>query len=189
LVAQVEWGWCGVRRTEEGLSRSTLPSPNREAAFELVGEGAKWDGEDELLSQARELLQAYFRGERVSLNLALHLSGLEAFSRRILRACAQIPYGQTRSYGEVAAMAGAPRASRAAGQALARNPLPIFVPCHRVIGADGKLVGFGAGLDMKRRLLALEGISDRVRQNASAVWAKRQGSWSGAGGFQLGRRS
>ncbi len=156
LIVEVSWGWCGLRRSEAGLTRSTLPQPTRDAALRLVADEAAWDDRDALLCEAGELLKSYFAGERPDFALPLDLSGLRRFSRDVLRACARIPRGETRSYGEVAAMAGAPRAARAAGQALARNPLPIFVPCHRVIGADGKLVGFGAGLEMKRRLLALE---------------------------------
>jgi methylated-DNA-[protein]-cysteine S-methyltransferase len=156
LVIEVAWGWCGLRRSEAGLTRSTLPVPSRDAAWRPVSEGAPWDGEDALLCAAGDLFGAYFRGERLDFGLPLDMRRLGRFAQDILSACAQIPYGQTRSYGEVAALAGAPGAARAAGQALARNPLPILVPCHRVIGADGRLVGFGAGLEMKRRLLALE---------------------------------
>lgn len=158
LIVEVRWGWCGLRRSQAGLTRSTLPWPTRDAALGLVADEAAWDEQDALLRDAGELLKSYFAGESPDFALPLDLSGLRRFSRDVLRACARIPRGETRSYGEVAAMAGAPRAARAAGQALARNPLPIFVPCHRVIGADGKLVGFGAGLEMKRRLLALERV-------------------------------
>jgi len=163
LIVEVSWGWCGLRRSEAGLTRSTLPQSTRDAASKLVAacgqapsSAPAWDDRDALLCEAGELLKSYFAGERPDFALPLDLSGLRRFSRDVLRACARIPRGETRSYGEVAAMAGAPRAARAAGQALARNPLPIFVPCHRVIGADGKLAGFGGGLEMKRRLLALE---------------------------------
>ncbi|MFW5867590.1 MAG: methylated-DNA--[protein]-cysteine S-methyltransferase [Armatimonadota bacterium] len=95
----------------------------------------------------------------MSFDLPVALEGVTEFGARVLRACAEIPWGETRSYGEIARAAGSPRASRAVGQALGRNPIPIIVPCHRVIGADGSLVGFGSGLTMKRRLLELEQVS------------------------------
>jgi methylated-DNA-[protein]-cysteine S-methyltransferase len=158
LVVQVSWGWCGLRRSEAGLRRSTLLLATRQEAAGLVAEGAAWDERDNLLHEAGRLLGQYFEGGEIDLRLPLDLRGRGTFSRDVLRACAQIPYGQTRSYGELAVMAGKPAAARAVGQVMARNPLPLFVPCHRVIGADGSLGGFGAGLEMKRRLLRLEGM-------------------------------
>ena len=159
LVVQVSWGWCGVRRSEAGLRSSTLPLATRDEAIAPVAEGAAWEERDSLLSEAARLLRQYFEGEEVDLCLPLELRGQRQFSRDVLRACAQIPYGQTRSYGELAAMAGKPGAARAVGQVMAQNPLPVFVPCHRVIAADGSLGGFGAGLAMKGRLLELEGVA------------------------------
>jgi len=156
-LVQVSWGWCGLRRNEAGLSRSTLPLATREEAIRLVAEGGAWEERDSLLSEAARLLRRYFDGERVDLRLPLDLRAKGRFVRHVLRACAQIPYGETRSYGELAAMADKPAAARAVGQVMARNPLPLFVPCHRVIAADGSLGGFGGGLEMKRRLLRLEG--------------------------------
>ena len=101
----------------------------------------------------------YFDGEALRFDLPVAPAGMGPFGLRVLAACAQIPWGETRSYGEIAAAAGSPRGARAAGQALGRNPVPVIVPCHRVIGADGSLVGFGSGLDTKQRLLALERIA------------------------------
>ncbi len=101
-------------------------------------------------------LQEYFAGARRRFDLPLAPRGTE-FQRRVWRALTQIPYGQTTSYGELARRIGKPGASRAVGLANGANPLPIIVPCHRVIGADGSLTGFGGGLPIKRKLLALEG--------------------------------
>ena len=86
----------------------------------------------------------------------LDLSGAPEFFRRAWQACRSIPAGETRSYGWLAAQAGRPRAARAAGQAMARNPVPLVVPCHRVVGSDGHLRGFGGGLPMKAWLLSLD---------------------------------
>jgi methylated-DNA-[protein]-cysteine S-methyltransferase len=103
-------------------------------------------------------LSEYFAGERRRFDLPLAPRGTE-FQRRVWRALTDIPYGRTLSYGELARRIGKPSASRAVGLANGANPLPIIVPCHRVIGADGTLTGFGGGLPIKRKLLALEGAT------------------------------
>ena len=100
-------------------------------------------------------LAEYFTGRRRAFDLPLGPEGT-AFQRTVWLALREIPYGETRSYAELARSIGKPRASRAVGLANGANPLPIIVPCHRVIGADGSLTGFGGGLDIKRKLLALE---------------------------------
>ena len=112
-------------------------------------------GTNAIVDAARKQLDAYFAGRGATFDLPLAPEGT-AFQKRVWRALATIPFGETRSYGEVAAMIGAPRASRAVGAANGRNPIPVVVPCHRVIGADGSLTGFGGGMERKRFLLALE---------------------------------
>jgi methylated-DNA-[protein]-cysteine S-methyltransferase len=102
-------------------------------------------------------LEEYFAGRRRRFDLQLAPSGT-AFQRTVWQQVAAIPYGETRSYGEIARALGRPNASRAVGAANGSNPLPIVVPCHRVIGADGSLTGFGGGLDAKVLLLELEGV-------------------------------
>ena len=117
---------------------------------------ADWKRADtSLLRQAARQLDEYFAGERRAFDLSLKPSGTP-FQLAVLNALATIPYGETRSYGEIAAQIGRPRAVRAVGAANGRNPLPIVLPCHRVIGADGSLTGFGGGLATKRYLLDLE---------------------------------
>lgn len=108
-----------------------------------------------LLEQAARELDEYFAGTRRCFSVPLHPTGTP-FEHRIWQALCRIPYGETRSYAELAAMAGHPGACRAAGSAIGRNPLLVFVPCHRVIRSDGSLGGFRAGLDVKKCLLALE---------------------------------
>jgi len=157
-VVEVAWGWCGLRRDEGGLTRVSLPAVQRDAAVAAVAGGAAEALADPLLREAAALLVAYFAGERVAFDLPLDPRGVGPFGLKVLRACARIPHGATSTYGELARAAGSPGGARAVGQALGRNPLPVVIPCHRVIGADGRLVGFGAGLAVKRRLLALEGI-------------------------------
>jgi methylated-DNA-[protein]-cysteine S-methyltransferase len=107
------------------------------------------------LTEARIQLDAYFAGDLRVFDLPLAPEGTE-FQLRVWNELRKIPYGETISYGELARRVGDPTAARAVGLANGRNPLPVIVPCHRVIGADGSLTGFGGGLDRKRRLLELE---------------------------------
>ncbi len=155
LVVDVGWGWCGLRRTGTGLSRCTLPQ-DRNLALAAVSLDADEDAADELLVEVAAGLRRYFAGEAIEFGVELDLGGLGDFTQRVLMACREIPWGETRSYGELAAASGSPKAARAVGGALHRNPVAPVVPCHRIIGADGRLVGFGGGLEMKRRLLELE---------------------------------
>ena len=111
--------------------------------------------ESSLLKSASLQLAEYFEGRRHSFDLPLAFKGTD-FQVRCWRALCDIPYGETRSYKDIAAAAGSPKACRAVGMANNRNPIAIIVPCHRVIGADGSLVGFGGGLDVKIFLLELE---------------------------------
>jgi methylated-DNA-[protein]-cysteine S-methyltransferase len=115
------------------------------------------EGSSRVLVEAARQLDAYFASELVEFDLPLELHGT-AFNERCWLALASIPYGQTVSYGEQARRLGlGPDAARAVGAANGRNPLPLVLPCHRVIGADGSLTGFGGGLETKRYLLELEG--------------------------------
>ena len=110
---------------------------------------------------AAEQLAVYFAGRRRDFDLPLAPRG-SAFQRAVWDELRRVPYGRTVSYGELAARLGRPAASRAVGGANNKHPLPIVVPCHRVIGADGSLTGYGGGLDRKRALLALEGVPQRA---------------------------
>jgi methylated-DNA-[protein]-cysteine S-methyltransferase len=111
--------------------------------------------ETKLLTEAKRQLEEYFSGTRRSFDLILDPGGTE-FQQRCWKSLRDIPYGGTISYGELARRIGQPKASRAVGQANHCNPIPIFIPCHRVIGTDGSLVGFGGGLSIKEFLLRLE---------------------------------
>lgn len=111
--------------------------------------------ETELLKEAGRQLQSYFAGERKEFDLPLAPVGTE-FMRRVWDALCEIPYGETRCYQEIAQHISNHKASRAVGLANNRNPIPIFIPCHRVIGKNGKLTGFRSGLNLKKRLLELE---------------------------------
>jgi methylated-DNA-[protein]-cysteine S-methyltransferase len=117
--------------------------------------GTRRDDELPVLKQAAEQLSAYFAGELHEFDLPLHPRGT-TFQRSVWNALLTIPYGETRSYLQMAQAIGAPSAVRAVGAANGQNPIPIVIPCHRVIGSNGKLVGFGGGLLLKRLLLDLE---------------------------------
>jgi methylated-DNA-[protein]-cysteine S-methyltransferase len=125
-------------------------------------EGAGWVGDDgrglagEVLARAGQQLGEYFAGTRTTFDVPLDAPGT-AFQRRVWDALRAIPYGTTLSYGELALRLGDVRATRAVGAANGKNPIPIIVPCHRVVGANGALTGFGGGLDRKRWLLEHEG--------------------------------
>ena len=126
------------------------------------GKGAKapesqWQQADAPFRDAIKQLKEYFRGKRQVFDLPLNPKGTP-FQLKVWRALAEIPYGQTRSYAQIASRVGKPKAVRAVGLANGRNPLPIVLPCHRVIGKNGQLVGYGGGLPTKQALLQLEGV-------------------------------
>jgi methylated-DNA-[protein]-cysteine S-methyltransferase len=135
-----------VAGDEDGLRRVSM-SP-----FEAA---AEWTRDDEFFADARKQLEQYFRGERRGFDLPLTLDG-NSFELSVWSALRDIPYGETVSYGHIARVLGHPDAPRAVGAANGRNPVAIVVPCHRVIGANGSLTGYGGGLDRKRFLLDLE---------------------------------
>ncbi len=109
------------------------------------------------IDPARRQLDEYFEGQRQRFELPLDIDSLAEFNRRVLDELARVPYGEVVTYGELAARSARPRAARAVGTVMNRNPLPIVLPCHRVIGSTGKLVGYGGGLERKEALLRLEG--------------------------------
>ena len=114
-----------------------------------------WERDDMAFPDAVEQLESYFAGKRFEFDIEMELVGTP-FQRNVWAALLTIPYGDTRSYGEIAAQIGSPGAFRAVGLANGHNPIGIIVPCHRVIGSNGSLTGYGGGLDRKRALLALE---------------------------------
>jgi len=122
-----------------------------------------WEADETAFPDAVAQLEAYFAGERTDFELSLDLVGSE-FQRRVWAALLTIPYGETRSYGEIARQIGSPGAFRAVGLANGHNPIGIIVPCHRVIGSNGSLTGYGGGLERKRALLEMEKSRDGTAQ-------------------------
>ncbi|MFF0726412.1 methylated-DNA--[protein]-cysteine S-methyltransferase [Streptomyces sp. NPDC004134] len=138
---------------DDSLTGLYMTDQRHRPADETFGTPA--DPEDPPFAAAAVQLAAYFAGERTDFDLPLHLSGTP-FQQRVWEQLRQIPYGETISYGELAERVGNPAASRAVGMANGRNPVGIIVPCHRVVGANGSLTGYGGGIDRKKQLLALE---------------------------------
>jgi methylated-DNA-[protein]-cysteine S-methyltransferase len=147
-----------------------VATPTALEALELNPEGppeCECDESQPLVKEALRQLTAYFEGRLTEFDLPLEMAGTP-FQRRVWDALREIPYGETSSYGELAQNIGRPSAVRAVGAANGRNPIAIIVPCHRVIGASGKLVGYGGGLPMKRMLLDLEAEhAQRLRKAAT----------------------
>ena len=156
-VFDTEFGWMAIVASEKGLCRLTLPQPAADKALVLISD---------LLPKAtvntgtfRELvvrLGYFFEGKKVDFPDELDLQNATEFQRDVWRLTASIPYGETRTYGWIASKLGRPSSVRAVGQAMAKNPLPIIVPCHRIVGSNGSLGGYSGGLELKKRLLELE---------------------------------
>jgi methylated-DNA-[protein]-cysteine S-methyltransferase len=142
----------------DGLTLRLVSSDSglRAIDFRLGAPQGSRTGTHPIAMEAARQLRAYFAGQLRRFDLPLDMQGTP-FQLAVWRELERIPYGETRSYSQIAAAIGAPRAVRAVGAANGANPIPIVVPCHRVIGASGKLVGYGGGLPLKKRLLELEG--------------------------------
>lgn len=151
-----------LARTAKGLVRVGLPNQDTEALLEELAAKVSPRVLEAAapLDEARRELERYFAGQRERFDLPLDWSLTGGFQGRVQRQINRIPYGQTRTYTEMARRAGNERAVRAAGTACGRNPLPVVVPCHRVLRSGGGLGGYGGGLEMKEGLLRLEGVLD-----------------------------
>ncbi|MGI5835215.1 MAG: methylated-DNA--[protein]-cysteine S-methyltransferase [Chloroflexota bacterium] len=168
-VFHSDWGWIGMAVSRRGLAGLTLPQASEESAWSHLYSG--WpDGvpqESSVWPELQMRLLDYLAGKPVSFaDIELDLPSGPPFWKRVWQLCAQIPFGETRSYKELALEAGAPQAFRAVGGAMAANPIPIVIPCHRVVGSNGSLVGFGGGVEQKRRLLEMESAAMRGHADA-----------------------
>jgi methylated-DNA-[protein]-cysteine S-methyltransferase len=147
-----------VARTERGLCRISFDAEReREEEFLARRFGSRVLRAPRAIDDARRQLESYFAGELQEFALPLDLRPYGAFGRVVLEELGRVPYGSTTTYGALAARAGRPRAARAVGTVMNRNPIPIVLPCHRVVGSTGKLVGYAGGLERKKLLLHLEG--------------------------------
>ena len=177
MIFKTNWGWVGLAATERGVHAVVLPKPTRRAVerelrtllngnstpthpspLEGEGEGGgRSHAASRHMKAARAAIVAYLEGKARTFDLPLDLDGQPRFRVKVWKALRSIPYGRVRSYGWVARKVGKPRAPRAIGGACGANPVPLLVPCHRVIAGDGSLGGFSGGLSSKKRLLKLEG--------------------------------
>jgi len=163
---RTDQGYGAVSATEQGVCKVCLPG--EQMAFALISGSA---GESEISRSAAKQLEFYFKKSLQSFDIRIDISSLSVFYQRVLVVTRQIPYGRVVSYGQVAAQAGFPAAARAVGGALAANPIPIIIPCHRVVAASGTLTGYSGagGVLMKKSLLALEGIDFKGNKNVCRV--------------------
>ena len=162
-VADTQIGPLLLAVTERGLCRISFdPEPDRETETLARTFGVRVLRAPRELDPVRRELDEYFEGRRRDFDLPLDLRGREGFSRDILERLAKVPYGEVTTYKSLAVEAGNPRAARAVGTIMNRNPIPIVLPCHRVVGSNGSLVGYGGGLERKRLLLDLEAGTPRL---------------------------
>ena len=158
-VFETELGWIAIVSSKKGVIRTSLPELTPTSALDAVKpESDHAVHVYERNTEIRALIAAYCAGESVDLSeIEIDVAGVSPFFKKAWEVCRTIPFGETRSYGWLAEKAGNIRAARGAGQAMARNRLPLLVPCHRVVASDGSLHGFGGGgLPLKSRLLEME---------------------------------
>ncbi|NLF12186.1 MAG: methylated-DNA--[protein]-cysteine S-methyltransferase [Anaerolineaceae bacterium] len=160
-------GWVGIAWSQEGLVAINLPEPDEAAALRRLPEtsGPAPQAPPGLdVHGLADRLRRYFLGEGVRFDEPLDPSLGTAFQRQVWALTRAIPRGETRTYGQLARLAGHAGSARAVGQAMARNPWPVIVPCHRVVGHDGRLTGFGGGLALKQHMLEMEAglMSSRI---------------------------
>jgi methylated-DNA-[protein]-cysteine S-methyltransferase len=156
-IADTPIGPLLVAVTDRGLCRISFdPEPDRELDGLARDYGARVLRAASPIDPVKRELDEYFEGRRRKFDLTVDLRGRSEFSLAVLEQLADVPYGEVTTYGSLAARTGRPRAARAVGTIMNRNPIPIVLPCHRVVGSTGSLVGYGGGLDRKRQLLDLE---------------------------------
>jgi methylated-DNA-[protein]-cysteine S-methyltransferase len=161
--AETPVGKVIVATSDRGLCRISYdPEPDRVVEELARGFGVRVLRSPQPVDDVRRQLDEYFDEKRTRFELDVDLRTSADFSRRVLERLAKVPHGQVTTYGTLAKAVGRPRAARAVGTVMNRNPIPIVLPCHRVVGSNGSLVGYAGGLDRKRLLLSLEGALDDV---------------------------
>ena len=166
LIFLTPWGWMGISETKKGIDAIVLPKPFRsavESALLSFGDQPITHRPSEQLQAARTQVSEYLARTRQSFDFPLDLSRGTSFQRLVWRMLQRVPYGKLRSYRWIAARVGGHQYARAVGNAVGANPVPIVVPCHRIVAHDGALGGFSGGLSVKRRLLTLEGTLSQLK--------------------------
>ena len=167
MIFRSPWGWMGVAESPRGIRAIVLPKRSRRAIESNLREqsdGPLQQGESVQLEEARRQLLDYLAGSRNTFDVPLDLSRGTSFQRKVWRTLQRVPYGKLRSYQWIAARVGGRHYARAVGNAVGANPLPIVVPCHRIVAHDASLGGFSGGLSMKRKLLSLEGTLTQLQR-------------------------
>lgn len=168
---KTSWGWVGLAASDQGLAGLILPEPTRDNALRELHE--RWPDGEEIeagaLGKFVDQIRHYLAGESVEFDIPLDWSDHTAFLQKVWQATRSIPYGQTWTYAQLAEAVGRPRAYRAVGRAMALNPIPLIVPCHRVVRSDGGLGGYAGGLDLKQRLLEMEQAGSVPATSAGTV--------------------
>jgi methylated-DNA-[protein]-cysteine S-methyltransferase len=170
-IFQTEWGWMGIGASERGVYSIVLPRLSRQAVHdglleahsERVEQTSQNSAEAKLAHEVQTQLMEFLANRRREFDFPLDLSGGTPFQRQVWRAILRIPYGRVRSYRWVADRVGGSQYARAVGNALGANPVPIIVPCHRIVTSAGSLGGFTGGLPVKRKLLQLEGTLAQLK--------------------------
>jgi len=168
-VFRTPWGWMGIAASARGVCAIVLPKPScraveRALRVQNVSSNGHLAPPDRLLRDAQTQVAAYLAGKQRTLDFPIDLSDGTPFQRRVWQTALRIPYGRARSYQWIASKIGGRRYSRAVGNALGANPVPLIVPCHRVVAHDASLGGFSCGLTVKRKLLKLEGTLALLQQ-------------------------
>lgn len=173
VIFKTRWGHFGLAGTEDGLCRTQLPGPKHDKIKSLLlknlplpNQASINEFDKTFFKTLQEQITAYFEGTCInfSRDILLGLDGFSSFGISVLKACRDIEFGQTLTYGQLAKKSGRPGASRAVGSVLAKNPLPLIIPCHRIIRSDGTLGGFSApgGIAFKKKMLELERKATRI---------------------------
>jgi O-6-methylguanine DNA methyltransferase len=160
MIFRSPWGWMGIAESPKGIQTIVLPKRSKRAVesdLNMQSIGSLQQGESAQLEETRRQLLDYLAGRRNTFDVPLDLSQGTSFQRQVWRTLQRVPYGKLRSYQWIAARVGGRHYARAVGNAVGANPLPIIVPCHRIVAHDASLGGFSGGLSIKRKLLSLEG--------------------------------
>jgi methylated-DNA-[protein]-cysteine S-methyltransferase len=160
LIFKSPWGWMGISESAKGIDGIALPKPSRRAIETVLRDQSREPfqaASSPGLEAAHRQLLDYLAGKRKTFDMPLDLAAGTSFQRQVWRVLQRVPFGKLRSYQWIAARVGGPQYARAVGNAVGANPIPIVIPCHRIVAQDASLGGFSGGLSMKRKLLSLEG--------------------------------
>jgi methylated-DNA-[protein]-cysteine S-methyltransferase len=161
-IFKTKWGWFGLLANEKGLLRACLPMDSKVAVENILLDGiGRALSDRKRFCDIENAVSAYYEGHEVDFSgVEVDLEAFTPFQQKVLRALREVKQGKTVTYGYLAELAGSPKAARAIGGCMARNPIPLIIPCHRVMGADGSLTGFSGfgGTQTKRLMLRLEKV-------------------------------